>query len=194
MISFDKDNKQILSNFCLSCIDPYFSTRGSNTEKTGCCSYSPVFTLYEIHQMVKADDTAFFLNDIYHNDTNTVYPYEIKIHANVHPSYFTLQVANLTKIERDDTKVRHSTCQFFQPNRGCTLKPSYKNSVCRTFICSAIEDKLDTDRKKDLDAWSRTLQMESKYFHEYHKNVLLSKGKDLLANVDEIIDYLKMLS
>ena len=53
----------------------------------------------------------------------------------------------LTQLEKDDLRHSYSICQFSEENKGCSLDPSFKNSVCRSFICTSIEESLHDDKQ-----------------------------------------------
>ncbi|MDE5411831.1 hypothetical protein [Alkalihalobacterium chitinilyticum] len=193
MIEIDKKQLQILSKACFNCSDSYFQPGHSSLPVIGCCSYSPVISLYEINQMVQQTDRNFFINTIYKNDNCTINDFNIIIHAHVHPLFEEENTDQLSSIELSDLKLSYSTCQFFERNKGCSLKPSYKNATCRSFICSTIEDQLDTEHQKHLSEWSRTIQLETKTFNDIHQAILKEKGLSLTKNVDTVLDYLENL-
>ncbi|WP_209122669.1 hypothetical protein [Alkalihalobacillus sp. BA299] len=191
MIEYDQKNKQILSSACLSCSDPYFQPGHSSLPTVGCCSYSPIISLFEIHRMVKQNDTDFFINNIYNNPNRTVSEYHIIIHAHVHPRFQRQNTDQLSSIEKADLKLSYSICQFFERKNGCSLLPSYKNATCRSFICSSIEQQLDDHTQKQLLNWTRSIQLETKTFNTYHEKALKSKGLTLKNNVEAVISYLQ---
>ncbi|MEB1806750.1 MAG: hypothetical protein LPK26_05570 [Bacillaceae bacterium] len=193
MIEIDKNQRQILSKACFNCSDPYFQPGHSSLPVIGCCSYSPVISLYEIYQMVQQNDRNFFENVIYNNDNCTINDFNIIIHAHVHPHFQEKNTGQLSSIELSDLKLSYSTCQFFKSNKGCSLKPSYKNATCRSFICSTIENQLDTQHKKQLIEWSRTIQLETKMFNDTHQAILKEKSLSLTKNVDTVLNYLENL-
>ncbi|WP_078428439.1 hypothetical protein [Alkalihalobacterium alkalinitrilicum] len=193
MIEYDKTNCQILSEACFNCNDPYFKPGHSNLPSVGCCSYSPVISLFEIYKMVKQKDYRFFMNEIYNNPNCTIYDDYIIIHAEVHPSFHQKKTDHLSDIEKDDLKLSFSTCQFFQMYKGCTLYPSYKNATCRSFICSTIESQLDDHTQKKMIEWTRTIQVEAQTFNSYHRRVLVKNKLSFKKNVAAVLTYLEGL-
>ncbi|MFC0472814.1 hypothetical protein ACFFHM_20585 [Halalkalibacter kiskunsagensis] len=195
MIEFDNTNKQILSQACLTCKDEYFQPPINNMPKVGCCSYSPTFYLYEIAQMCRRDEQFFFQNILAH-PTAEISPFSIKIHANTHPAY-SQAVANnkqtLSKIEEDDLRLSYSTCQFFKKEEGCTLHPSFKNSVCRSFICLSIENSLTEKKKQTLLKWTKLIKNEEMTFQRVHEHELKQKDLTLLSNPIEVVHYFQQL-
>ena len=98
----------------------------------GCCRYEPVFTLFEIWKMVKGDEVNFFLEEIYQNEKNQVFAYEIIAGAEVHPSFYEkgkngeipFQLYNRWKESKNscyraiDLRLRYCSCTFFQDGKG----------------------------------------------------------------------------
>jgi hypothetical protein len=194
MISWDKVNKQILSHECIRCPDEYFSPNNEGLPKVGCCSYSPVFTLFEIYKMVKEGDRQFFIDHIYNHEQNTVKEYEIVVHARINPLYFShIEGKALTVIEEEDAKAAFSVCDFFVPSKGCGLDSHYKNSTCRSFICSTIEERLAPSEQDSLVNWVKEIRQESESFHSVHKSQLQRKKWNLKQDRDCILDYLTAL-
>ncbi|WP_216829166.1 hypothetical protein [Alkalihalobacterium elongatum] len=193
MIIYDKDNHQILSKACLNCADPYFQPAHSSLPTVGCCSYSPVISLFEIHQMLKLDDRDFFFHHIFNNTNATINDYNIVIHANVNPLFETENTDHLSSIKTSDLKLSYSICQFFKMNKGCSLLPSYKNATCRSFICSTVESQMDTYEQKDLSEWTRSIQLETKTFNDTHQNILQKRGITLSRNVEDVLFYLEQI-
>ncbi len=191
MINFDSKNKQILTSACLKCIDPYFAPAQQNMIHAGCCSYSPVFGLFEIYQMVKDGKENYFMERIYQNKEATVFPFEIVIHADVNPLFHKQKVDHLTPIEKADLRLQYSVCQFFKPKKGCDLPASYKNATCRSFICLPVEENLDHRTQTQLKEWNAIIRKEVHTFVELHRNVLQLRGLNLLNNVTAVIEYLQ---
>lgn len=192
MIDWDSEFKQIMTSLCRSCPDDYFAPYSKQMEHVGCCSYSPIFTLFEIWKMVKSEQVDFFMEQIYNNPCRTLGDYDIVIHAYVHDAYEqSMEGKPLFETEEDDMRIKFSVCQFFKRGKGCGLNPFYKNSVCRSFICSAVEDKLDQASKLQLSQWARQIRTEADGFHEQYKKLFKEKGWSLRSHVTEILEYFR---
>ncbi|RXI97895.1 hypothetical protein DS745_16195 [Anaerobacillus alkaliphilus] len=192
MITFDTNYKQILTNACLHCRDPYFLPANPTFIHAGCCSYSPVLGLFEIYQMIKDGNREYFINTIYNHKAATIKPYEIIIHANVHPQFDQLSLNHLSHIEKADIRLQYSVCQFFEPQKGCGLPGNYKNTTCRSFICLSVEDQLDEQRKSQLKKWNTLIYQEVKTFVKQHRKALQSFGMNLQTDVQSVLNYLEV--
>lgn len=193
MISFDPQAKQILTPFCRQCPDEQFAPVDETLPHVGCCTYSPTFTLFEIYKMIKAEQLDFFIEQIYNNPHRTLQEFEITIHAHVAAIFFKLDHSGLSKKEYEEKKLRYSVCQFFAHNKGCTLPPAFKTSICRTFICFAVEQRLDKNMQQQLTAWSKQIQQEAKQFNSMHTQLLREKGWNLSEHLSQIVNYLAKL-
>lgn len=191
MISFDAKYKQVLTSACLQCKDPYFAPAKSEMVHAGCCSYSPVFSLFEIYQMTKDGKQDFFLETIYNHKTATIMPYEVIIHAEVHPLFYEQKIDHLPQIEKDDLRLKYSVCQFFEPQKGCRLPASYKNSTCRSFICLTVEEQLNNEVQTQLKNWNTLIKQEVNDFVQHHRNELQQRRLNLQNNVQGLIVYLQ---
>ncbi|RXT04812.1 hypothetical protein [Ammoniphilus sp. CFH 90114] len=194
MIYWDSENKQIMTSLCRSCPDDYFAPYSQDLQHVGCCSYSPVFSLYEIWKMVKSGKREFFIKRIYENADRTLAEYEVVVHAYVHNSYEHITRDQfLSKTELTDWKLKFSVCQFFVEGKGCGLDPYFKNSVCRSFICSAVEEQLGNEDQDHLKEWVRLIRLESETFNEHHKKILHRKAWSLEHHMPQILDYLQTI-
>jgi hypothetical protein len=208
VISWDVENKQLLSPVCRRCPEPHFQPRTDQQAHIGCCAYEPVFTLYEIYAMVRAGEERFFLENIYKNPVNTIYPYEITAGGRLHPSYYVkkegqeispyektkdLSQNQRTRFLAVDEKLAYTVCQFFVDGKGCGLDARFKTSICRSFICQSIEDKLSKRDGEQLDAWRRSIREEAEPFHRHHKKVLQKEGITLLEDVQAVLGYFRKL-
>ncbi|WP_227938138.1 hypothetical protein [Alkalihalobacillus deserti] len=191
MIFIDIEKRQILSNSCLNCQDDFFQPPNRQFPKVGCCSYSPTFYLLEIAKMC-AEDQSFFIDSVLMHPKAETFPYSIKVHAEVHPAYQQVRKVNLSKLEEDDLKLSYSTCQFF--NKGCSLDPSFKNVVCRTFICMTIENSLEQEQKDSLQKWTKTFSKEELDFQLKHESELKKRGIDLIKNPQKVVQYFQGLN
>ncbi|MCL7747436.1 hypothetical protein [Halalkalibacter alkaliphilus] len=193
MIQFDNINKQILSSACLQCEDEFFQPPSNNIPKVGCCSYSPTFYLLEIAKMINKDE-AFFQNCILQHPKAHISPFHITVQAQVHPDY--THIANkesLSKLAADDLRHSYSVCQFFKYEKGCSLDPSFKNSVCRSFICLSIEAHLNKKEKESLQSWTHLIKHEESLFQRTHEESLKKLGVNLQSNPSAVVHYFKTL-
>lgn len=191
MISWDSLNKQILTTLCRHCPDEYFAPYFPASPHVGCCSYSPTFGLFEIHNMVKAGKRDFFLRKIYENERAEITGEGILVHANVDPYYEELvEHQELSRLEVEDLRLRFSICQFFEQEKGCGLPPAFKNSTCRSFICLAVEERLSDREKQQLTGWAKDILSEVDEFVHRHSNVLKANGWTLQNDIHQILDYL----
>ncbi|QOY35380.1 hypothetical protein AWH56_022250 [Anaerobacillus isosaccharinicus] len=191
MITFDSQYKQVLTSACLKCKDPYFAPAHPVMVHVGCCSYSPVFGLFEIYQMIKAGNSEFFMESIYHHRSATIMQYEIIINAEVSPLFYEQKINHLSPIEKDDIRLQYSVCQFFKQQKGCTLPATYKNSTCRSFICLTVEEQLDDQTQAELKKWNTLIKQEVNAFVEQHRLELQRRSLNLQTNVQGVVDYLK---
>lgn len=191
MITFDKKDNQILTTACINCKDPYFAPAKATMIHAGCCSYSPVFSLHEINEILKNNGRDDFFRFIYTNAKATIMPYEVIVHAHVDPLFHKQKLDHLSTIDQDDIRLQYSVCQFFEPQKGCRLPPPYKNATCRSFICLTVEEQLDEAMKLKLKEWNTSIQKEVHAFNEKHRKTLQLKGFDLQNNVQEVVDYLQ---
>ncbi|WP_088105313.1 hypothetical protein [Halalkalibacter urbisdiaboli] len=191
MIIFDKTYNQLLTNACLTCQDEHFQPPIPELPVIGCCSYSPVFTLFEIHNMVKINEDFFY--SLYSHQAATIHPFTIFVEAEVHATFHLLDLSPYSKLERDDLKTSYSICQFFKNDQGCSLHPSFKNAVCRSFICTTVEDALSDNQKQQLAEWTNAIQKEVQYFLHVHKHELEKRSINLINEPDEVVAYLKSI-
>jgi hypothetical protein len=193
VINFDKTNRQLLTSACLSCNEPHFSRPIEELPHVGCCSYSPVFSLFELSKVATEDPSFYF--ELVNQDANTVNDYTIRINAWIHPAYQKNDHSlKRSTIEQEDLKISYSICRFFKENQGCTLKPSFKNAVCRSFICSTVEDRLATDEKSHLLEWVQDIQSEATSFHRKHETILKERRMSLKEHPNQVFSYLKALT
>ncbi|WP_017727597.1 hypothetical protein [Halalkalibacterium ligniniphilum] len=190
MIVLDKKNKQVLTPHCSFCPETFFSPAEDHLPRVGCCSYSPLFGLFELSKMAQHNET-FLRTSILNHENAQILPYQIKVHANVDPSFYKQQSFSLTKLERDDLKLRYSVCVFLKQGEGCSLPPFYKNIVCRSFICPTVESMLSETEQHHLQIMVRTITQVASQFHIKHEKKLIQKGIDLLSNPNAVISYLK---
>ena len=191
MITYDAKHKQLLTTACLNCKDPYFAPAKPTMMHVGCCSYSPVFSLFEIYKMLQDNNKEFFLESIYHHKSAEITPYEVVIHAKVDPLFEENKLEHLSTIEQEDIRLQYSVCQFFKPQKGCNLPPSYKNATCRSFICLTVEEKLNSHTKTEVKNWNILIQKEVNSFVKQHEKALKLRGINLQNNVISVLDYLQ---
>ncbi|MBP3952961.1 hypothetical protein [Bacillus suaedae] len=192
MITLDQKNNQILSSLCRNCKDPYFQPP-THLKKVGCCSYSPTFQLLELSKMCTLDQAQF--NLIYNHPDAIIHPYSITVKAAIDPSHDEVKhSSSLTQLERDDLELSYSVCQFFEDRKGCSLQPSFKNAVCRSFICSTIEDSLPNRDKASVQSWTKNIHTQSKEFQHTHEQALLHLGIDLISSPKKVIHYFQALA
>jgi hypothetical protein len=205
---WEEESKQLLSTVCRCCPEPHFQRRSPELLHIGCCAYEPVFTLFEIYKMVVAGEEDFFLEQIYYNPKNTVYDYEIVAGAYIHPLFYQripeeeespaeryekLRQSPHTAYQAVDERLAYAVCQFFVDGKGCGLNPQFKTSICRSFICGAIEDRLTDEERAQLAVWQRAIREEAEPFHRRHQAILRERGWTLPQHVDSIIDYFKKI-
>ena len=193
MIFFDARNRQILSPLCAQCSDPDFKPRNHNLFNAGCCGHSPVFTLFEIGQMVRKQRQEFFLRHIYRHENSVVRPYDIVVRARVHPRFYGHDTRSLTDMERADLEREYSLCPFFVEETGCGLDPQFKPSLCRAFICTDLESRLD---EKNRTLWQKQLKeirAEAENFNKKHRAVLQHKKLNLIDHVGEVLAYFERM-
>jgi hypothetical protein len=191
MIYIDKEKQQILSNSCLNCQDDSFQRANSSLPVIGCCSYSPTFHLLEIANM-SVKDPEFLKEFVLKHAKAEIFPYSVKVHASIHSDYKNVDLKLLTKLEEEDLRLSYSTCQYF--HQGCTLDSTFKNIVCRTFICLTIEDALNKQEKNELNYWTKTFHKRERDFQKLHEGELKKRGIDLVNNPLEVINYFQALN
>lgn len=191
MIQIDYNNNQILSKACLNCQDPHFQPPNLSMTKVGCCSYSPSFQLLEISRMCQDHVEQFW--EIYDHEAAIIHPYSILLQAKVDESYSTFSSDHFTSLEEEDFKTRHSICQLFEKGRGCSLQPKFKNAVCRSFICSTIEEQLTESEQIAMSKTVKAIQQETRDFQKLHSNRLKECSIDLLHTPDEVVSYFQSL-
>ncbi|WEG15433.1 hypothetical protein PQ478_12895 [Alkalihalophilus pseudofirmus] len=193
MINFDKKNRQLLTDACFSCSDPHFRRPIADLPQVGCCSYSPVFTLFELAKMAQSNP-AFYFN-LLKDEHAMIFDYTICVHAFVHPVFFEVSKhTSLSSLEFDDLKTSYSVCRYFEDGKGCTLPPSFKNAVCRSFICTTVEESLTTSAQEELASHVKDIHVESWLFNKKHQAVLTAEGYTLKDHSQEIFTYLKSIS
>lgn len=180
-----------MTSLCCACPEKYFAPYDNTQEHVGCCSYSPEFSLFEIGKMVKAGQTDYFMNEIYRNSSQTTKDYSIIIHAYINGAYEALKKGvHFSEMEESDLVLKFSVCQFFVSGKGCGLNPYFKNTTCRSFICSAVEEQLDQAGKEMLQESVRLIREEADAFNAYHQNKLKKEGWNLRGHIDQILEYL----
>ncbi|ERI08583.1 hypothetical protein [Aneurinibacillus aneurinilyticus] len=208
-VQWDVKNQQLLSEVCRCCPDSHFERRSKELPHIGCCAYEPVFTLFEVYKMIAAEKTEFFLEVLYRNPRNTIHDYEIVAGAFIHPLFYQRDSTSLespaerydklrqsphTVYKAVDERLAYAVCQFFIDGKGCGLNASFKTSICRSFICGAIEEKLSGDEREWLGKRQRAIRDEAEPFHRKYKTVFHERGWTLPNNIEEIIVYFEQLS
>jgi hypothetical protein len=206
---WEEETGQLLSVVCRNCPEPHFQRRAAELLHIGCCAYEPVFTLFEIYKMVAAGESHFFMKQVYNNPQNTIYEYEIIAGAFIHPLFYErisedlespaekyerLKQSPPTVYQAVDERLAYAVCQFFVDGKGCGLDARFKTSICRSFICGAIEDRLPEKERRQLATWQRTIRDEAELFHRKYRAVFQEKGWTLRKNVEEIVQYFEQLS
>ncbi len=186
----DQQNNQILSPLCSNCPEPYFKKAHPDLPNAGCCSYSPTFSLFELWKMVQKDER--FVRRLFELPTAEVLETEVKVHAHVHEGYSDRDdLSSLSPIEQSDLIERYSVCVFLRNGKGCMLDASFKNAVCRSFICPSVEATLSNELLHEIQAAIHAIQHEAKQFHTTCKQVLQELGLSLKKDHDEVIRFLK---
>jgi hypothetical protein len=178
---------------CRQCPDEYFTPIDQRIPHVGCCSYSPVFTLFNIHKMLKEGQKEFFLDKIYYNKSNTIRAYNIVIHAEIDPLLDNYDTTTLSTMEIEDIKIKFSVCQFFVEGKGCGLPPQFKTDICRTFICTTIEDQLSVQKKAQLTKWIKDIKQETSEFNIKHQDILSTRGMNLMDRLHDVMNYLEQV-
>ncbi|WP_078553380.1 hypothetical protein [Bacillus alkalicellulosilyticus] len=182
-------NNQILTSHCLNCPDDYFAPAESDVPHVGCCSYSPVFSLFEVYQAVKDNHIDFFINEILQHKSAVINDFEIKVQAMVDSRFSEKNLTGLSQIEMDDLQLSYSMCQYFKQNMGCSLPLTLKNSTCRSFICSSVENMLPKDQQNNLKTWVNQIKREAATFNKTQQAILQERQLMLMQDFDSIIDY-----
>ncbi|WP_062047097.1 hypothetical protein [Bacillus sp. JCM 19034] len=191
MIQIDQQNNQILSKACLNCQDPHFQPPNPYITKVGCCSYSPTFQLLEISKMCQDDIKQFW--EIYQHPATIIRPYTILLQANIDESFQNISCDDFTSLEEEDLKINHSICQLFEIGKGCSLQPKFKNAVCRSFICSTIEEQLTEEEQLTMTSAIKAMHHETREFQKQHSHLLKERSIDLLHNPNEVIQYFQSI-
>ncbi|GAE30643.1 hypothetical protein [Halalkalibacter hemicellulosilyticus] len=191
MIEIDNTYDQIVSRACLNCQDPQFQPP-KGIEKVGCCSYSPTFQLLEISRICNDHIDQFW--SIYHHPAAVIHPYSIFVKAKVDPSFDQLNTPFLTQLEKDDQQTSYSICHFFKKGKGCSLHPQFKNAVCRTFICTTIEEQLTTTEQKAMNEMIKRVYQETRKFQTFHSKSLKSQSLNLKNNPEAIVHYFQSIN
>ncbi|WP_134699875.1 hypothetical protein [Ammoniphilus sp. YIM 78166] len=193
MILWDAENQQLMTPLCRNCPEDYFAPYRPHFEHVGCCSYSPVFSLYELWKMVSSGHREFFINNIYRNPNRTVKEYSVVVHAHVHPEFELYTKECDWRDAEEEFKLSFSICQFFVKGKGCGLDPRFKNGTCRSFICSAVEERLDQKGRVLLQDSARQIRYEVETFNQVHQDALSKKGWNLIDHLPQVLDYLEQL-
>lgn len=200
MTSWDRDNKQILSSLCINCSDKRFTPLFPDMENVGCCRYEPVFTLFEINKMVQDGREDFFLREIYSREDNTIFPFEIMVHAKIderfehstiQEKYARLLASRHTRYQAMELRTRYAVCSFFVSGRGCGLNPLYKTSICRSFVCESILHHGGPQERASIQRWQSDIHLECDEFNRLAQRQLEKLGINLLDHVEQVIAYLK---
>lgn len=205
--TWDQHNKQLLSPQCCQCKDPHFQSISEEFEPAGCCRYEPVFTLFEIWKMIRNGEESFFKKEIYFNRQNSINEYEIMAGAHIHSSFYKekgdgsnpsllfyqLMSKKHTKYQAIDLRLKYGICSFFIEGKGCGLKPSFKTSICRMFICDSIEGTLNKKELEKLHKIQKEVREEADTFHRLHAGILQNKGLNLMHHLDQVLLYLRQV-
>ncbi|WP_018922348.1 hypothetical protein [Salsuginibacillus kocurii] len=196
MVQYDKSNKQLLTSACIQCPDVEFTRRDKELEEIGCCSHSPTFGLGEIQHMLVWEGKEEVERQLVYREGSELSPYSVMVNAFVAPSYHKEDTRNLNQIEKADLKLSYSTCQFFVSQQGCSLSPHYKPSVCRSFICSTVENQLESADKQAMNQAAKEIRKSSNETHDRLKKLLKWYGvtlkKDRFKVYEVLIDdYIK---
>ncbi|MCK0471952.1 hypothetical protein [Halalkalibacter sp. APA_J-10(15)] len=192
MLEIDNTYNQLLSRACLNCLDPQFQPPKDTVEKVGCCSYSPTFQLLDIFRMCNDNVDQFW--SIYHHPAAIIHPYSIFVKAEVDSAFDQLNTQSLSPLEKDDKRTSYSICQFFRKGKGCSLHPQFKNAVCRTFICTTIEEQLTSSDQKTMKEMIKKVYQETRDFQAIHSKNLKSQFIDLRDNPKAIVHYFQSIN
>lgn len=194
-LKINKDVPQYRCDLCSNCNSLLGQSLCSDKHR-GCCWYSPKFTLYEIHKMVKSEDGLQLLNRIRNMDSVEIYNYYIVVKSNFDKSSYE----NFTKYHSDilesknveDKTMFFKSCRFVEEGVGCTIPAEYRNHVCNLFICEEIIDKL-----KENEEFKHYLNERNTYVkwmaweNDSLQMMFAQQNLNLSNNFDEIINIFK---
>lgn len=194
-LKINKDVPQYVCDSCRKC-SSIFGQSLCTTQHRGCCWYSPKFTLYEIHKMVKSNEGLELLERIRNMDNIKIYNYYIHVKANFDEVSYKKYTKNhryiLNGDKVEDKRIFFKSCRFVKEGVGCTIPAEFRSHVCNLFICKEVTDELNGNKEfknylKERDNYVRWLTWEE----DSLQMMFIEKDLNLIDNFDEIIDILK---
>ena len=111
----------------------------------GCCTISPVFLLTDIGYFLNNGGKEF-VNDILDSPYVDVSADQLMVNAIDSGSEASPGAS------RSQTPHR-KTCRFHHPEIGCRIPMSFRNMVCRQFLCPSVKLWQDTRARRWVDFW-----------------------------------------
>lgn len=139
----------------------------------GCCTISPVFLLTDI---------GYFLNnggDEFVNDL-------------LDSPYVDISADQLMVNAIDPGEGSQLVCRFHHPEVGCRIPMSYRNMVCRQFLCPGVKLWKDTRARRWVDFWLY-LQEEEIRRQQLLADECAKQGFSLLARRHECLRLVRSM-
>lgn len=194
-LKINKGIPQYMCDLCSHC-DSLLGQSLCSDKHRGCCWYSPKFTLYEIHKMVKSEEGLQLLNRIRNMDNIEIYNYYIVVKSNFdkesYENFIKYHSDILESKNVEDKTMFFKSCRFVEEGVGCTISAEYRNHVCNLFICDEIIEEL-----KKNEAFRAYLDERNNYVrwitweNDSLQSMLAHQNLNLINNFNEIVDIFK---
>lgn len=194
-LKINKGIPQYMCDLCSHC-DSLLGQSLCSDKHRGCCWYSPKFTLYEIHKMVKSEKGLAILKRILSMPKTIIYHYYIHAKGSFDKKAYNMYMLNEYKpySEAKDKSIFFRTCPFVKSGEGCTLPAKYRSYVCNFFICDEVINKIS-----HMEEYKKYIEERENYvrcidWENYSLEMMLrEKNINLEDNFDEVINVLKDL-
>lgn len=129
----------------------------------GCCTISPVFLLTDIGYFLNIGDGGF-VNDLFNSPYVDISADQVMVNAiDQGSAAMTGMMQDLAAritphLDSSATGLTAyipplKTCRFHHPEVGCRLPLSYRNMVCRQFLCPGVKLWQDMRARRWSDFW-----------------------------------------
>jgi hypothetical protein len=163
----------------------------------GCCTISPVFLLTDIGYFLNngGDD---FVNDLLNSPYAGISADQLMVNAldpNSDVPASTLQISVSREAPGLTSPVNcipHlKTCRFHHPEVGCRIPMSYRNMVCRQYLCPSVKLWQDTRARLWVDFWLY-LQEEEIRRQQLLTDECTRQGVSLLVRRNECLRQVRL--
>lgn len=159
----------------------------------GCCTISPVFLLADIGYFLNNGGDEF-VNDLLDSPYVDISADQLMVNAidpssEASPGTSQVRAASIAPFSH----LSHpKTCRFHHPEVGCRIPMSYRNMVCRQFLCPGVKLWKDTRARRWVDFWLY-LQEEEIRRQQLLADKCAKQGFSLLARRHECLRLVRSM-